>query len=302
MPVRAAAVASAAVTVVLPTPPLPATITTREVAQKRSRSMATDATGVPIARRMRRGACVACSRSSSRVRCSRSTPSPAQRRRPVGRRGIDVVQVEGYLDPPNVSLILDAIDEANDEPLDTADPPGRSRPARSTPTSRRSSARSSARRSRSRCGSGRRVPTPRARPRSCCRPRTSRSSPRAPASGPASRCGSTIPTRAPRAGVADRLGDARPERNGRDPEGARKLASVRLGSAAARRRRCDRRRAAHGRRGHRAARRQDRHHRGRRRRALDRQGDRRRAGPAPPAQPGRRVQPARPRRLSCCTG
>src|SRR3954454_22123945 len=50
MPVRAAAVASAAVTVVLPTPPLPATITTREAAQKRSRSMATDATGVPIAR------------------------------------------------------------------------------------------------------------------------------------------------------------------------------------------------------------------------------------------------------------
>jgi membrane-bound serine protease (ClpP class) len=32
---------------------------------------------------------------------------------PVGKRGIDVVQVEGYLDPPNVSLLLDAIDEAN---------------------------------------------------------------------------------------------------------------------------------------------------------------------------------------------
>jgi len=32
---------------------------------------------------------------------------------PVGRRGIDVVQVEGYLDPPNVSLILDAIADAN---------------------------------------------------------------------------------------------------------------------------------------------------------------------------------------------
>jgi membrane-bound serine protease (ClpP class) len=32
---------------------------------------------------------------------------------PVGKRGIDVVQVEGYLDPPNVSLILDAIDDAN---------------------------------------------------------------------------------------------------------------------------------------------------------------------------------------------
>ena len=32
---------------------------------------------------------------------------------PVGRRGIDVVQVEGYLDAPNVSLVLDAISEAN---------------------------------------------------------------------------------------------------------------------------------------------------------------------------------------------
>ena len=53
MPVRAAAVASAAVTVVFPTPPLPATITTREAEQKRSSSMATDATGAPIARRCR---------------------------------------------------------------------------------------------------------------------------------------------------------------------------------------------------------------------------------------------------------
>jgi membrane-bound serine protease (ClpP class) len=32
---------------------------------------------------------------------------------PVGKRGIDVVQVEGYLDAPNVSLLLDAIEEAN---------------------------------------------------------------------------------------------------------------------------------------------------------------------------------------------
>ena len=54
MPARAAATANAAVTVVFPTPPLPATITTREVAQKRSRSMAKDATGVHLARRLRR--------------------------------------------------------------------------------------------------------------------------------------------------------------------------------------------------------------------------------------------------------
>jgi membrane-bound serine protease (ClpP class) len=32
----------------------------------------------------------------------------------VGRRGINVVQVEGYLDAPNVSLVRDAITEAND--------------------------------------------------------------------------------------------------------------------------------------------------------------------------------------------
>ena len=32
---------------------------------------------------------------------------------PVGRRGIDVVQLEGYLDAPNVSLMKDAIEESN---------------------------------------------------------------------------------------------------------------------------------------------------------------------------------------------
>jgi membrane-bound serine protease (ClpP class) len=32
---------------------------------------------------------------------------------PAGRRGIDVVQVEGYLDAPNVSLMQDAIEESN---------------------------------------------------------------------------------------------------------------------------------------------------------------------------------------------
>ncbi len=59
MPVRAAATASAAVTVVFPTPPLPATITTREVEQKRSRSMPHDATGVLITCRLRRCAAFA---------------------------------------------------------------------------------------------------------------------------------------------------------------------------------------------------------------------------------------------------
>src|SRR5262249_56154495 len=101
-----------AVAVVLPTPPLPATITTREVAQKRSRSMSTDATGVPIARRLRRRVAllvllIACALLAVDAAAGAAT-------KPVGRRGIDVVQVEGYLDAPNVSLILDAIREAND--------------------------------------------------------------------------------------------------------------------------------------------------------------------------------------------
>src|SRR5689334_7305947 len=111
MPVRAAAVASAAVTVVLPTPPLPATITTREAAQKRSRSMATDATGVLFARRLRRGAAliaivVAVTLLAFDALAGAATP-------PVGKRGIDVVQVEGYLDAPNISLILNSIEQAN---------------------------------------------------------------------------------------------------------------------------------------------------------------------------------------------
>jgi hypothetical protein len=101
MPVRAAAVASAAVTVVLPTPPFPATITTREAAQKRSMSMVTDATGVPIAHRVRRAVAalvvlVAASVLALDAVAGAATP-------PVGRRGIDVDQV-GYLGPPNVSL------------------------------------------------------------------------------------------------------------------------------------------------------------------------------------------------------
>jgi membrane-bound serine protease (ClpP class) len=74
--------------------------------------MRTDATGVLIAHRMRRGVAllvlvVACSLLALDAVAGAASP-------PVGRRGIDVVQVEGYLDPPNVSLIRDAIREAND--------------------------------------------------------------------------------------------------------------------------------------------------------------------------------------------
>jgi membrane-bound serine protease (ClpP class) len=74
--------------------------------------MATDATGVLIAHRLRRALallalCVALVVLGTDTFAGAATP-------PVGKRGIDVVQVEGYLDAPNVSLILDAIDQANE--------------------------------------------------------------------------------------------------------------------------------------------------------------------------------------------
>jgi membrane-bound serine protease (ClpP class) len=92
--------------------------------------MATDATGAPVNRLMRS---VILSPSRSRVRSrSRSTRAAAlvalvvgacllvlaggagaASAAPEGRRGIDVVQIEGYLDAPNVSLMRDAIRESN---------------------------------------------------------------------------------------------------------------------------------------------------------------------------------------------
>src|SRR4051794_33952621 len=114
MPAAAAADASAAVTVVLPTPPLPATITTLEAAQKRSRSMVTDATGVPISSLMRRTALLrravaAVVMVAGLLALAAGVSSGVSgAAAPVGRRGIDVVQVEGYLDAPNVSLVKDA--------------------------------------------------------------------------------------------------------------------------------------------------------------------------------------------------
>jgi membrane-bound serine protease (ClpP class) len=74
--------------------------------------MAKDATGVPHRRRLRRiGACVALALAGIALAsgASSSAAEPA-----AGRRGIDVVQVEGYFDPPNESLVEDAIAEAND--------------------------------------------------------------------------------------------------------------------------------------------------------------------------------------------
>ncbi len=258
MPVRAAAVASAAVTVVLPTPPLPATITTREAAQKRSRSMATDATGVPIARRLRRGVAllaivVAVSVLALDALAGAATP-------PVGKRGIDVVQVEGYLDPPNVSLILDAIKASNehrstllilqvksDGGIDTdieqvVRAIHRSRvpvavwvgPSGSDAKGAATILLQAAHLAYISPGSG---------------------------AGPGQPVKLDDPGASTRAGVADQLA-ALARRNGRDPDGARKLAGTRLGSSAARGVgatngvRVDHRRA------HRAAQRQEGHHRG----------------------------------------
>jgi membrane-bound serine protease (ClpP class) len=75
--------------------------------------MVTDATGVPIAHLMRRAVAllaivVALAVLALDVAAGAATP-------PVGKRGIDVVQVEGYLDAPNVSLVLDAIHQANED-------------------------------------------------------------------------------------------------------------------------------------------------------------------------------------------
>jgi membrane-bound serine protease (ClpP class) len=73
--------------------------------------MATDATGVTITRFVRRvvatlAIMVAVTLIALDTVGGAATP-------PAGRRGIDVVQVEGYLDAPNVSLVKDTITEAN---------------------------------------------------------------------------------------------------------------------------------------------------------------------------------------------
>jgi membrane-bound serine protease (ClpP class) len=74
--------------------------------------MATDATGVLFAHRLRRGAAlIAIVAAVTLLACDALAGAATP---PVGQRGIDVVQVEGYLDAPNISLILDAIESANE--------------------------------------------------------------------------------------------------------------------------------------------------------------------------------------------
>ncbi|MFN8025056.1 MAG: NfeD family protein [Acidimicrobiia bacterium] len=84
--------------------------------------MSTDATGVPIHNLMRRPAFLrhrSLRRGAAAVMVlvgllvlAAGVGTAGADAKP-GRRGIDVVQVEGYLDAPNVSLIKDAIEESN---------------------------------------------------------------------------------------------------------------------------------------------------------------------------------------------
>jgi len=151
--------------------------------------------------------------------------------KPVGRRGIDVVQVEGYLDAPNVSLILDAIHEANDSKATLLILQLTSSGAIDTniETVVRAINRS-------------RVPIAvwvgpsgaDAKGAATILLEAAHVAYVSPGSGagPGHPVRLDDPGASTRAGVADRLA-ALAARNGRDPDGARKLAGVRLGSAAA---------------------------------------------------------------------
>ena len=192
--------------------------------------MATDATGVPIARRVRRGAAlvalvVAIAVLALDTFASAATP-------PVGRRGIDVVQVEGYLDPPNVSLILDAIHDANERRSTLLVLQLKSSGAIDTNVEQvvRAIQRS-------------RVPIAvwvgpsgaDAKGAATILLQAAHLAFISPGSGagPGQPVRLDDPDATTRAGVADRLATLA-RRNGRDPDGARKLAVTRLGSTAAR--------------------------------------------------------------------
>ncbi len=150
---------------------------------------------------------------------------------PVGRRGIDVVQIEGYLDAPNVSLILDAISEANDNRSTMLILQVKSNGAIDTNINEvvRAIDRS-------------RVPVvvwvgPSGADAKGAAAILLQAAHRAYVS-PGSGVGPGQPVRlddpgaSTRAGVADQLA-ALAQRNDRNPDGARKLAGVRLGSTAA---------------------------------------------------------------------
>ena len=74
--------------------------------------MAQNATGVPLARFVRRlcavvAIVVACASGAFDAAGAGASARP-------GHRGIDVVQIEGFYDAPNQSLMLDAIEQANE--------------------------------------------------------------------------------------------------------------------------------------------------------------------------------------------
>ena len=112
---RAAATANAAVTVVFPTPPLPATMTTWEVEQN-------CATSIPACyeRPMRSPVFDSAAVAAWPLWCARAracgpalAPQPPMRPRrfrPIN--GIVVVQVNGLLDPPNAALITKSLRDA----------------------------------------------------------------------------------------------------------------------------------------------------------------------------------------------
>ncbi|MEX1006850.1 MAG: NfeD family protein [Acidimicrobiia bacterium] len=73
-----------------------------------------DATGVLIARRLRRFVAFAALALAACVAIGDAYSADAGATAARGRGGIDVVQVEGYFDPPNQSLVRDSIADAND--------------------------------------------------------------------------------------------------------------------------------------------------------------------------------------------
>jgi membrane-bound serine protease (ClpP class) len=178
---------------------------------------------------MRRGVAllvllVACSLLALDAGAGAATP-------PVGRRGIDVVQVEGYLDAPNVSLVLDAIEQANESRATLLILQVKSNGAIDTSIEDvvRAIQRS-------------RVPVAvwvgpsgaDAKGAATILLEAAHLAFVSPGSGagPGQPVRLDDPGASTRAGVADRLA-ALARRNGRDPDGARKLAGVRLGSTAA---------------------------------------------------------------------
>ena len=151
---------------------------------------------------------------------------------PVGKRGIDVVQVEGYLDPPNISLILDAIKESNERRSTLLVLQVKSNGAIDTDIEEVVRAIQKSR-----------VPVAvwvgpsgaDAKGAATILLQAAHLAYISPGSGagPGQPVRLDDPGASTRAGVADRLA-ALAQRNDRDPDGARKLATVRLGSSAAR--------------------------------------------------------------------